>query len=516
MGFSSHRIDVSAHAQAPSRTGSLRLRQRLLDSIPGGLFWVVFGASLVSAVYAPEHLFRIGTALAVYSALRFLIAAAASLVGLGRIHAAQSVHWHNAYLRHPAPGRLAWEQVQHLVILPNYCEPLPILTATLERLASSEQAARMMIVLAMEEREAGATAKAEQLCTDFAGRFQSIGYSLHPAGLPGEIACKSSNQTWAVRWAVHHCLDVHHQAQMDHVVVTTMDADTLWHPAYFTALAYYFAVDPQRHHCFWQAPIRYHANVWDVHPFVRLINAYSSAFELAYLAGIGWQPLPISSYSLSLRLLHDCGYWDGDAIADDWHMYIKAYFARHSRLKVRPIFLPFLAYSTTGTTLWTTFKRRYEQTLRHAWGSKEIGYTAEQIAAARHIPLVASARLMLRVAHDLLFASSGWLVMTLGTQLPVLLDADLRRSLSAAPPELILLQCAVVVVAVLGVLIGLLDARIRPPRRRPATRSQQVVSLAGYALLPLLAAVFVTLPVIHAQTRLLIGLLLSFRVSPKL
>ena len=44
--------------------------------------------------------------------------------------------------------------------------------------------------------------------------------------------------------------------------------------------------------------------------------------------------MPMSSYSLSLRLLEMSGYWDADVIADEWHMFVKAFFARNGEVKV--------------------------------------------------------------------------------------------------------------------------------------------------------------------------------------
>src|SRR5690606_10716878 len=118
------------------------------------------------------------------------------------------------------------------------------------------------------------------------------------------------------------------------------------------ALGVLFPTNPKRHSAFWQAPIRYHSNVWSTNPFMRLLHAYSTCWELAYLAGRWWMALPMSSYSLSLKLLDNAGYWDPDVIADEWHMYIKAFFLREADMALYPIFLPFHANATGGTSFW--------------------------------------------------------------------------------------------------------------------------------------------------------------------
>ena len=199
----------------------------------------------------------------------------------------------------------------------------------------------------MEAAEDGCIEKAECLQREFAGRFKHIYYTVHPRGLPSEMQCKSANEAWAARWIKRRLVD-ELGYDLDHILVTTMDADTLWHPNHFYALTYLFAINPDRHLRFWQGQIRYHSNVWEISPPMRLLNAYSTALELGYLGGAWWMLMPMSSYSLSLRLLDTSGYWDSDVIADEWHMFVKAFFARNGEVKVERVFLPFLAQATTG------------------------------------------------------------------------------------------------------------------------------------------------------------------------
>jgi hypothetical protein len=51
----------------------------------------------------------------------------------------------------------------------------------------------------MEQREAEAESKALILVQGFAKKFRSIGFSIHPADIPGEAAGKGSNLAWAAR-----------------------------------------------------------------------------------------------------------------------------------------------------------------------------------------------------------------------------------------------------------------------------------------------------------------------------
>ena len=221
-----------------------------------------------------------------YSAIRFLIAGIANVIGLSEIRKWNATDWDMRYADHDPSEALPWDVVRHVVIIPAYKESIAVLRCTLSNLAAQYEARkRMTIVLAMEAAEDGCAEKAEQLQREYSRQFEHFYYTVHPRGLPGEMQCKSANEAWAARWAKRKLVD-ELGYNIDHILVTTMDADTLWHPKHFHALTCLFATHPQRHLRFWQAPIRYHGNIWQINPLLRLVNAYSGAFEQAQAIGI--------------------------------------------------------------------------------------------------------------------------------------------------------------------------------------------------------------------------------------
>jgi hypothetical protein len=185
-----------------------------------------------------------------------------------------------------------------------------------------------------------------------------------------------------------------------------MDADTGWHPAHFACLTTLFALQPDRYRRFWQAPIRYHgtSGTWRrPRPGTRLFLGLGAGLPLR----AGLVPLPMSSYALSLRLLDSVGYWDSDVIADEWHMFIKAFFQRDGKIRLERVYLPFYGEATTGNGFWDSIKNRYQQSLRHAWGSKEVGYALARIIEHPEMEIKRGLRLFFRVAHDIILAGPG-------------------------------------------------------------------------------------------------------------
>lgn len=496
--------------------GVAPIPQRVLDAIPGALAWISLGVVVLGAIYAPMTMLLGATILALYSSSRFLLAAVANVVGLRYVHAWRHKDWQKEYRRLRTETSLPLEAVHHVVIIPNYKEELSVLRRTLDRLAEQPNALdAVTIVLAMEAGDPDAVEKGAILRAEYEKLFAHFFVPIHPKGIQNEIQCKSANQAWAARWAKRQLVD-EMGLNIHHIVVTTMDADTLFDPHYLEALGVLFATDDRRYSAFWQAPIRYHANVWSINPFMRVLHGYSSAFELAYLAAPWWRALPMSSYSLSLKLLDNAGYWDADVIADEWHMYIKAHFQREGDLVLRPIFLPFLASATTGTSIWNSVVQRYRQTLRHAWGAKEIGYTISQMREHPYVRFWQGFTLLFRVAHDNLLAGAGWVIITLGTQLPALLHPSLIFENRSAAPFL-LLQLSFAIVILVTLLFWILDIKIRPPRPDgyAPSRTERVLSLFSVPALPTLTLICVALPVVQAQTQLMLGIPLQFRVTKK-
>ena len=507
--------------------------ERVLDGIPGFIAWLALLLSIASAVAFPLTLMLTAALVASYTAVRFFLAGIANSMGIRRIKEWETTDWYKKYLHDKSARSLDWDSVHHLVIIPIYNESMKILSRTLDQLSLQENAhSQISVLLAMEAAEPDSYKKAQSLNRQYGAHFANIYFTVHPRGLIGEMQCKSANLSWAVNRFFENVVDAH-VLDIDNYVLTTMDADTRWHEKHFAALTYQFAINEDRHRTFWQAPIRYHGNIWQVNPLMRIINTYATAFELAYLAAPWWMAMPMSSYSLSLKLLEQSGNWDTDVIADEWHMLIKAYFATDGEVTLENIYLPFLADSTTGSNILESVRNRYNQTLRHAWGSKEVGYMLAKLIENPQAVSLNSLKLLLRIAHDILLAGAGWIILTVGSQLPVffhpkispvkvegLISAGdklsyLLEGFAGSHPAWILLAISSMVMLMLVVVFQVQDYRIRPPRNAPYTFIESVLELLSIPFMLLLTLFVVALPTLVAQTRLLLGIPLQFIVTDK-
>ncbi|KAJ8606621.1 hypothetical protein CTAYLR_008375 [Chrysophaeum taylorii] len=272
---------------------------------------------------------------------------------------------------------LRFEDVVHVVAIPNYKEATATLRRTLTTLAAQRDARRaLVVVLAMEARDLNALATSRALNAEFGTRFRGLYTTLHELR-PGEVAGKSSNENWAVRCAKRQLVDVEGVDQ-SRIVVTVCDADTYFHTSYFAALTYAYVCEPPATRCrrFWQAATNFYPNSDEVPVLCSIRYALLSVGFLGQLANPIHYRLPFAVYSLALDLAQEAGYWDPAVIPEDWHMFLRCFYATGGAARVKPVFFPVGCECVTDAGALRTVAACYQQAKRWQWGAIDIGFIA--------------------------------------------------------------------------------------------------------------------------------------------
>ncbi len=496
-----------------TRTGYLL--QRALECLPGLVTWLIVTSLVWGALLLPR---AAAVAVLAFDLLWLWLSyrtVCNAWVSWRRVRRARATDWRHEYRVAQAFGRAfaAWEDIYHIVIIPNYKESESILRRTLSSLAAQQNAAQLFVVLAMEAREQGGGAKAHRLMEEFRERFAGIFATFHPEGLPGEVAGKSSNENWAARVAKRRLVD-ELGYDLNCLTVTSCDADTVFDPAYFACLTYKFGTDPRRYRRFWQSPIVLTNNIWDTPAPLRVGSALSDIHILGNLSKRDRVVFPQSTYSLSLRMAHEVGYWDPDVIPEDWHMFLKCYYAFRGRVDVEPIYLPTGNDAVRAGGLWRTFVEAYRQKKRHAWGASDIPYAIRQMLVHGEMPPWRRLRRVIALWANHLLWGINWFLLTLGWWLPIvvrrLAGVDVDVSHLHALARLTLTACLLPYVTAI-----VLAARFRPPKPSWWRWRHGVVAALMWAALPITSFFFSTLPALEAQTRLMLGKRLEYRCTAK-
>jgi len=387
---------------------SLREEKTILPwlccQIPGVCTASMIAILCSAAVCEPTVFVVLAAALSIYVCGWTINMSVFSSVGAWRMRRDSDRDWHGELLKLHDEDPNSFDTI-HFVIVPNYMEDESTMKETLVNLGRSPMAQhRIRIILAMELREGpGVQEKAKRLISSTSHLFADISATFHPAGLPGEVPGKSSNEQWAFRHIMRsYDSELKKTFDPSRVFLTVIDADSILHPRYFSALALQGMTMSKESRVWkiWQPPVLLLRNLFSVPGVTRVSGLGTILFELAGLANqsIG-SHIAFSSYSLTLALASHkvVAGWDPDVIAEDHHMFVKCYFAPlweaalrpfdHNstdavkpKVELEPIYLPALCYMAESAhqEYWSSVAVRFLQARRHAQGVAELAYSLLQ------------------------------------------------------------------------------------------------------------------------------------------
>jgi hypothetical protein len=481
-----------------------------------GLFsWGVLIFCFVSFVAAPRLLLDVARVVAIYMMLRLIAFTVLYLAGLAKFRETEKRACASPYQSLSTREIARHKAVHHMVVLPNFNEPLDILSRTLQSLSMQEGARQYItVVLGMEEREPDARDKAEALLALYNGSFFRLMATYHPSNLPGEVPGKGTNETWAVHCARQEL--VHRQGiPSSQIVVTVADSDSIIHPCYFAELTRQFAADPRRHSLVWQAPILFDNDIWHTHALIRLVTFFSNVITTGDYIN-SWEPrFPYSTYSISLKLLEDVNFWDPTVIAEDVNIFMRSFFKKGGKAFVQRIHLPAHGNPIYGANLWHAIGIFYAQKVRHGWGGTEIGYLLQKWNYPPGAPFIHKTWRLVKLIHDHLFFSTAGIIVALGTVLSIALDQNAMITLppvSFSPIPFIILN----LLGGAALVVIWFSERVRLSRGRLDWDLKTLLSeIVPWLIFPVLFFLLMNLPGLQAQTKMLLGQPLSFNRTPK-
>jgi cellulose synthase/poly-beta-1,6-N-acetylglucosamine synthase-like glycosyltransferase len=474
--------------------------------IPGLITWSILIGFVLMMLFVPNSALEIARMVGFYALLRIGWMVFFYFVGLVRILREER------RIRANPPSE---SNVHHLVIIPNYQEPAEVLAKTLDSLSRARCASQhMTVVLAMEAKDPLAEKCAAVLVQQFSNRFAHMIVTFHPANLPGEVPGKAANQTWAAFKARTQLVD---QLKMDinRIIVTSSDADTSFHPAYFDVLGEQFSAEANPHNRIWQPPIMFDSNIWKVPIIIRLMTYYINAIQLSELTNPLSFAMPISSYSLSFRLAEEVGYWDPLVISDDYHMFLRCMFARRGDLKLLPIFLPASGETVGGENLFKALKNFYNQQVRHAWGVEDTAYILQQWNKNPGTPFGKKVSRLFKSFFDHNIVAMMTMIIFLGTGLAIFLRGEPILTIAGnyAFPPVVLVSNGISVFTTIMMWIAehWRCAKVKG-NWRPIVF---LIELVTWAVMPFFSMALIGMPYLHAETKMLVGSPLVFARTPK-
>jgi hypothetical protein len=297
------------------------------------------------------------------------------------------------------------------------------------------------------------------------------------------------------------------------ILVTDLDADFRVHPQYFAYLAWTHLTDENRETQLYQ-PIPYlHNNIWQAPIFQRLFAAILTQLQM-WRSVLPEKLVSFSSYSTTLNMVHEVGYWATDAIPEDSRFYWKSYFRYGDRFRAVPLFMPIYGDAVRARTYWRTMAEQYLQVRRWAWGVTDIPYVIQNAIRHTEIPFWSRFWRITNLFGEHINWAIAPFVITFGATVPLIVNPAFAET--TLGQNLPIFASAMLTMAFVSLLVlVVVEHFIVPPRPPEWGPWERLLSYIQWIGLPFVGLFFSTLPALDAQTRLLTGRYLEYRVTEK-
>jgi len=403
------------------------------------------------------------------------------------------------------------DRLWHVALVPTYTEPYEKLHETIRALAEADwPRERKMVAIITRETDHGGRENVARLREVFGDQFTHFFHILDPLE-PGIVIGKSSAMAYGGRWLYGELTRLGFDPR--EVIVTDLDSDYRVHPRYFGYLSWTFLTDPDRFRRLYQPVPMFHNNLWETPLPVRLVAIGATHVQM-------WRSLTpeklitFSSYSVCLQTVHEVDYWATDAIPEDSRFYWKSFFRYSGEFRTIPLFMPIYGDAVRARSYPRSLIQQYTQIRRWAWGVTDIPYYIRNAFAHSEIPRMLRVRRLLDLWLDHLNWAIAPFVIIFGSNLPLVLNpAFAQTTLGQNLP----LYASWLLTGAFGCLAVLMyiEERIAPPRPASWGLLRNTFSRVQWLLLPVVGLLFSNLPALDAQTRLMAGKYLEYRVTEK-
>ena len=407
-----------------------------------------------------------------------------------------------------------WKKIRNVIIIPTCKEPIYILKRTLSSIYKQTLPKdQLIVILAMEkiEPEEERNKKVKLLKKKYGNTFAEFLVTVHEL-VPGEVVGKSSNERYAAVWFKEKYIDTG-KYNIDHLIVTSCDADHVFHENHFASLSYKFLDNPDRYYRFWQPAILFYNNIWSLPAIARITDTISSIVCISLLPRKDTL-ISYSNYSLSFKLLDEVGYWNPDRIPEDWGIFYKSYYKTKGRVEVEPNYLPIRADAAESSSTWKTIKNQYQQRKRWAWGVSDDPWLIKKYFLTPGVPFWDKTMRLIYALKSHFLWPVHWFVITVGLTAPTLINPRFARtSLGYMVPRLSSIILSAALISLIVILI--LDRIYRPKRPKDFPLWRAVIMPFEFVLMPVAGLIFGALPGLDAHTRLMLGKYIEYKVTEK-
>lgn len=485
---------------------------RLLEIMPGALMWLAITSPIwlsFTLPFAVAYIILLADIYWLFNAIKIAILV---VIGYKKMKKAQSTDWLQK-LKEDFPD--SWGDYYQLVLVPTYKEALFILQPNFEAISNSDYPKdKIMLLVGFESRDD--QEKIDSVNTYLKTYQNKVGHvftTTHPYGLPGEVPGQGSNKNWMIKQTLPELKKLGIDPKK--VIVTTLDADFVIHKRFLSGMMHKYLSLPEniRNKISMTGAFLYNNNYWQSPTPMRLLAAGTAFWQLSEMVGSD-KYINFSSMSMNLQTILDVGMWIPDKVNDDSGFFWKAYYELKGEYKVIPHFLPISADANLDTTLWKTYKNTYGQLKRWAYGVEHIPYIFTQYFKRDDINFWDKTDKLFFITWSYFKWGTLALFITFGGLIIPLVNPHYKESVLAV--NLPTISSWILDGAFLGLFSTIyVHEKTVPKRPHDWNIILRIWSYVQWVLVPIILVSLATIPAIDAQTTLMFGKRIEFRITNK-
>ncbi|MFM2374726.1 MAG: hypothetical protein RLZZ234_721, partial [Candidatus Parcubacteria bacterium] len=354
--------------RAPELSGSDRRFYRMLEILPGVASWTTIIGVLLLSNYAPFIAAYFVIGFSIYWVLKTAFLSYHLRYNWKRLRHHLSLNWASLI------ERFEYGHLYHVVVLPFYEESEEVVNQTIASIANTHYDTKNIIIaLASEERAGEGAAKvAEAMRVKWKDTFGYFLVTVHPKDIPGEMAGKGSNASWAAEKVRTEVLDPR-GIRYNHTLVSIFDIDTVLYPEYFNCLIWHFMTAKRPLKSSFQPVPIFNNNIWEA-PAVARVVAMSSTFWEMVQQERPERMATFSSHSVSFQALYEVGYWQTNMVSEDSRIFWNLFLANDGEYDVIPLSYPVSMDANVAASFWGTMRNIYKQHRRWTYGVENFVY----------------------------------------------------------------------------------------------------------------------------------------------
>ena len=521
---------------------------RLLEIIPGSIAWLALITPLILSFFIPEW---VATFVIIYTVVWLFRSIKLSINLYRSFHVSKralKTNWNKMISLNDSPEKIAYElkhvnkehnpkkyfelsnlqsrirnlqkngewkkskDILHSIVYVTFKESYELIHESIRSYAQSKFSSKNIImVLAGEEADKENFLQiAKKIEEEFGDFFSHFMVTIHPKGIPGEIRGKSANATYAAKQLKKY-IDKN-QIPYDNIILSNFDADTVVHPQYFSELTYKYLTTETRTEKAYQPTHLFHNNIWDVPMMIRMVAQSCSYWRMAESMEKS-KYKSFSSRSLSFQTVLDVNYWDPSVIPEDSRQFWTAFAVYDGRHTLIPIYSPVYMDAVLSETYMKTFRSQYNQLRRWAWGVCDFPFVVLNLWYHPKIKLSQKIYQIYSFLKNSFFWATGPILITFTGFIPGIINPGFRETVLAYNVPRVMSD--MLTFASLGIIMcALISVALVPYNPKKGLLGQ--IALVGQWMLIPIASIFLSaIPAIDAQTRLMFGRYLEYKVTEK-